>query len=343
MNAQPESEATALPPVDGRERPRIASSTITTVIIFVLTAVLIVGSRAISSSFGSLSQLETILYLSTFLIIVGFGQGLVILVRGLDLSVASVITLGGVLTTMWLNGSDELAWAILPGVLLICALVGVLSGVGVTVLRIPPFIMTLATGIIVYSLSLGFTAGTPRGYAPPFLVSFMHARWYGLPAPILFLLVFVVIAVVLQSWSAFGRRLYAVGNNPAAAYVAGLSTRGLTISAYAVSGACAGLAGVMLAGYSDGATLRMGDDYLLPSVAAVVIGGSSILGGQGSFVGTVGGAILLTTLGTILAALGIEEGWKTIIEGGVILIALILLREQFYEALRVHFGKRSED
>ena len=142
------------------------------------------------------------------------------------------------------------------------------------------------------------------------------------------------------SWCTLGRRLYAVGNNPAAAYVAGLPTRALTISAYAVSGACAGLTGIMLAGYSNGATLRMGDDYLLPSVAAVVIGGSSILGGQGSFVGTVGGAILLTTLGTILAALGIEEGWKTIIEGGVILIALVLLREQFYEALRAQFGNR---
>ena len=342
MNAQPESDVTALAPVDTRARPRLASSVITTVVIFILTAILIAGSRAISPAFGSWSQLETILYLSAFLIIVGFGQGLVILVRGLDLSIASVITLGGVLTTMWMNGSNELAWLVLPAVILSCSVVGVLSGVGVTLLRIPPFIMTLAMGIIVYSLCLGYTAGTPRGYAPPFLVTFMHARWLTVPAPILFLLGFVVIAVVVQSWTTLGRRLYAVGNNPAAAYVAGLPTRALTISAYAVSGACAGLTGVMLAGYSNGATLRMGDDYLLPSVAAVVIGGSSILGGQGGFVGTVGGAILLTTLGTILAALGIEEGWKTIIEGGVILTALILLREQFYEALRAQFGNRSK-
>lgn len=340
MTVQPDSDMAALPPVDDRERPRVASSTITTIIIFVLTAALIIASRAISPAFGSWSQVETILYLSTFLVVVSFGQGLVILVRGLDLSIASVITLGGVLTTGWLNGSNEYAWALLPAVLVICALVGTLSGIGVTVLRIPPFIMTLATGIIVYSIALGFTAGTPRGYSPPFLVDFMHARWLGVPVPILFLLVFVVAAVLVQSWSVLGRRLYAVGNNPAAAYVAGLRTRSLTIAAYAVSGACAGLTGMMLAGYSDGATLRMGDDYLLPSVAAVVIGGSSILGGHGSFIGTVGGAILLTTLGTILAALGIEEGWKTIIEGGVILTALILLREQFYEALRVQFGRR---
>ncbi len=274
------------------------------------------------------------------MIIVGYGQGLVILVRGLDLSIASVITLGAVLTTIWLNGSNDYAWIVLPGVILACAFVGCLSGIGVSYLRIPPFIMTLAAGIIVYSLCLGYTAGTPRGYSPPFLVSFMHARLGGIPVPIIFTFVFVVIAVVVQSWSTLGRRLYAIGNNPAAAYVAGLPTRMLTITAYAVSGGCAGLTGIMLAGYSNGATLRMGDDYLLPSVAAVVIGGSSILGGQGNFVGTVGGAILLTTLGTLLAAVGIEEGWKTIIEGGVIITALVLLREQFYDALRTQFGSK---
>ena len=183
MTAQPDTEI-ALTPVDTRTRPRVASSTITTIVIFLLTGILIAGSRVISPAFGSWSQLETILYLSCFLIIVGFGQGLVILVRGLDLSVASVITLGGVLTTIWLNGSNADAWFLLPAVILCCAGVGVLSGIGVSYLKIPPFIMTLAMGIIVYSLCLGYTAGTPRGYSPAFLVTFMHARWLGVPAPI---------------------------------------------------------------------------------------------------------------------------------------------------------------
>jgi ribose transport system permease protein len=90
----------------------------------------------------------------------------------------------------------------------------------------------------------------------------------------------------------------------------------------------------MLAGYSDGATLRMGDSYLLPSIAAVVVGGSSILGGTGSFAATVGGAVLLTTLGTVIAALGIGEGWRTVIEGAIILVALVLLRESTFAQLR---------
>ncbi|MFT7440718.1 MAG: ribose transport system permease protein, partial [Sulfitobacter sp.] len=125
-----------------------------------------------------------------------------------------------------------------------------------------------------------------------------------------------------------------VGNNPEAAYVAGLARRRLIVSAYVISALCAGLTGILLASYANGATLRMGDDYLLPSIAAVVVGGSSILGGRGTFLGTIGGAMLLTTLATILSALGIGQGWKTVMEGGVILLALILLRDQVFDGLR---------
>jgi ribose transport system permease protein len=90
----------------------------------------------------------------------------------------------------------------------------------------------------------------------------------------------------------------------------------------------------MLVGYANGATLRMGDNYMLPSIAAVVIGGSSILGGRGSFVGTVGGAVLLTTLGTVISAIGLEQGWRTVIEGGIIVAALFFLREELFARLR---------
>jgi ribose transport system permease protein len=339
MTAEQGAPSVAVAPRDTRPRARIGSEAITTVVIFVLCGALILGSRLISPAFGSWSQLATILFLSAFLVFVAYGQGLVILVRGLDLSIASLITLGGILTTGWLNGSDSGAIYLLPAILLVCAAVGCVNGLGITVLRIPPFIMTLAVGIIVYSLCLGYTEGTPRGYAPPALVAFMRATWLDVPAPIYLLGAFVVVGAAVQSLSVFGRWMYAVGNNPVAAHVAGLPTRRITIAAYAVSALCAGFTGVMLAAYANGATLRMGDDYLLPSIAAVVVGGSSILGGQGSFLGTVGGAILLTTLGTIMSALGIEQGWKTIIEGAVILLALVLLREQAYDALRSWLGR----
>lgn len=325
---------------DNRITAKVSGEFVTIAAIFGLTFAMILASRAISPSFGSWSQVETILYLSSFLVFCAFGQGLVILVRGLDLSVASVITLGGVLTASLMNGSNEGFLYLVPAILGACVVVGVVSGIGVAFFRVPPFIMTMAVGLIVYSLCLGFTRGTPRGYPAPFLSGFMQDKFLGIPAPVYLLLAFVVIGAILQSYSSFGRKLNAVGNNPLAAYIAGLPSGALIVSAYAVSALCSGFTGMMLAGYANGATLRMGDSYLLPSIAAVVVGGSSILGGQGNFIGTVGGALLLTTLATILTALGIEQGWKTILEGGVILLALIALREQSFAFLRDVFGKR---
>jgi len=326
-------------PEDTRKVAVISGQAVTVGAIFALTLAMIFASRGLSESFGGWAQIKTILYLSSFLVFVAFGQGLVILVRGLDLSVASIITLGGVMSATLMAGSDEGIWYIVPAILGLCALVGAISGIGVTLFRVPPFIMTMAVGLIVYSLCLGYTKGTPRGYPAPALSGFMKAEIVGIPALIWLLVVFIVAGTLLQSYSTFGRRLNAVGNNPAAAYVAGLSSGLLITSAYAISALCAGFAGIMLAGYANGATLRMGDSYLLPSIAAVVVGGSSILGGRGVFLGTVGGALLLTTLATILSAMGIEQGWKTIIEGGVILLALITLREQTFAKFQEWFGR----
>lgn len=326
-------------PEDIRATARVSGQAITIATIFGITLAMILLSRFVSPAFGGWSQIETILYLSSFLVFCAFGQGLVILVRGLDLSVASMITLGGVLSASLMDGSNQGFWYIVPGILVACMLVGCVSGIGVSFFKVPPFIMTMAVGLIVYSLCLGFTQGTPRGYPAPVLSGFMQGRVLGIPSPIFLLVAFVVGGTLLQSYSAFGRKLNAVGNNPVAAYVAGLPSNLLVISAYALSALFAGFTGMVLAGYANGATLRMGDDYLLPSIAAVVVGGSSILGGQGNFLGTVGGALLLTTLATILAALGIEQGWKTIVEGLVILVALIALREQSFAAFRAWFGK----
>jgi ribose transport system permease protein len=257
---------------------------------------------------------------------------MVILVGGLDLSIPAVITLGGVLATGWAGGPG--AWYMLPVILLICGLVGAFNGFGVTVLKIPPFIMTMATSIILASAALGYTSGTPRGASPAALTALMKTAWLGIPAVVYFVVLFVIGGWLLQSRSVFGRKLYAVGANDQAARVAGVAVGRVTTEAYVISAICAGFVGMMLVGYANGATLRMGENYLLPSIAAVVIGGSSILGGRGSFIGTVGGAVLLTALGTVIAAIGLHQGWRTVIEGGIIVAALFFMREEFFARLR---------
>lgn len=319
---------------DNRRTARLRPETITAVCVFGISILLVLGSRFVSPALGSWDHVNTIILLASFLIVVAFGQGIVIMIGGLDLSVPALITLGGVLTTSWIDASSGMSLPLIPAILLICACIGGISGLGVTLLRIPPFIMTMATGIITASAALGLTSGTPRGAAPPILTDLMKASWIGIPVILLFILAFAIFGSVLQGRTSYGRRLTAIGANPVAAHVAGIAVRSSVLIAYMLSAAASGFAGMMLAGYANGATLRMGDDYLLPSIAAVVIGGSSILGGSGSFVATIGGAILLTALSTVISAVGIPQGWRTVIEGSIILIALLLLRENTFAFLR---------
>lgn len=210
--------------------------------------------------------------------------------------------------------------------MLIVSLVGAVNGVGVALLGIPPFVMTLSMGIIVYGSILGFTQGrTSTGNAPNFLNNMMLHSTAGIPNIVYFLILFIIIAFLVQHFSPFGRRLYALGSNPKAARIIGLRIRLLTLAAYTISGFCCALVGMMLVGYSGWPTLRMGDTYVMSSVAAVVIGGSSILGGKGNYLGTIGGVLLLTILSPLITAIGLSKGWRTIIEGSVIIGALILL------------------
>jgi len=300
------------------------------VALFALTALLIIASRWFSPSFGTWQHAMAVLVLSSFTMVVAFGQQMVVLTRGLDLSVASVMTLGGILTFGWVGADPKaLAWGVMT-VVLITGLVGTVNGVGVALLKIPPFIMTLATGIILYSAMLGITHGAPRGTASPMLSALFTSRVLGVPPIIHLMIVMTIFGSLLQRRTVFGRRVFAVGTNPQAAHLAGLPVRAVTICCYTISGLAAGFAGTLMVGYSAGATLTMGEAYLIPSIAAVVIGGTSILGGRGQYLGAVAGAVLLTTFSTIIRAIGIAEGWRIIIYGALILVTLILLQTDVY-------------
>jgi ribose transport system permease protein len=124
----------------------------------------------------------------------------------------------------------------------------------------------------------------------------------------------------------YGRRVYAVGNSAIAARVSGLPVRPVQASVYAVAGLFYGIGGVMLLGFAGNAELRLGDEYLLPSIAAVLVGGTAIKGGRGSYVGTIGGVVLLTVVGLDITATGLAEGWKQVLYGAIVLAALVLAK-----------------
>lgn len=308
-------------------------------LIFLVCAVMMPLSRLVSPALGSWSTVSAILVISSLLVLVGFGQGLVILVGELDLSIAPVISLAGVLTTAWLGATPSTTTAL--GILGIACLVGFLNGLGVTILRVPSFIMTLGMQLIVAGVALGYTKGTVPGETPAFLASVMSGRWFSIPIPIYLLVLIALVGSVIQHYTGFGRRLYAIGSNRGTAYIAGVHVKLVVTLAFVVSSLCAGLTGMLLVGYAGGATLAMGDPYFLPSIAVVVVGGSSILGGRGTYLGTVAAAIFLTTISTVIQAMGIAQGWQTFIYGFLIVAVLGLLRKDLYAYAGRLFQRRT--
>jgi ribose transport system permease protein len=297
-------------------------------VIYALSIVLIPLSKLASPSLGSWSEVSAVLVVASLLTLVGFCQGLVILIGELDLSIAPVLAFSGVLTTAWLGVTHSaLTVAAIFGIL--CA-IGVINGVGVAFLKVPSFIMTLGTQLVMAGIGLWYTKGTVPGSTPPLLASVMGGRVGGLPVPILILIAVAIGGTVVQQYTGFGRRLYAIGSNRRTAGVAGVRVGLMIVLAFVISALCAGMTGMLLVGYAGGATLAMGDPYFLPSIAVVVVGGSSIMGGRGSYIGTVGAAIFLTTISTIIQALGINQGWQVFIYGVMILGVLALLRKDIY-------------
>ncbi|WP_022887243.1 ABC transporter permease [Glaciibacter superstes] len=297
------------------------------VIVWIIFVLMFPLSRIVSPSFPSLGQLESTLILGLFLVVVAFGQGFVILTGGFDLSLPQTIALGAFLTGYLANTGWPVMGAIVAATIG-CALIGLINGLLVAYAKFPPFIVTLATGSILGSVLLGVSRGTPAQPSPAALSSLFSGKesFLGIPTPIWALVIFALIAYLIQMRSTIGRRTFAVGNSEIASRVAGVPVSSTLIIVYTFAGISSGLAGIMLLGYSSGADLNIGASWLLPSITAVVVGGSAIRGGAGSYAGTIGGALLITVLGIDISAAGFSEGVKQILYGVIILIALIAAR-----------------
>jgi ribose transport system permease protein len=271
---------------------------------------------------------DTILVLSSFLAILALGQGAVILTGGLDLSLPWTIALCGILVSGMAAGSNaDLIYAV-PLVLLIGALIGLANGAGIVLLGLSPIVMTLAMNGILQGASLLYSGGTPDGFAAPLLRALMTQKVMGVTPVVIFLILFVIAAVTLLTRTGFGRRIYAIGNSMRAAELSGIGVKRTVVAVYVLSGVCAAIVGILLSGLSGQASLGMGDEYLLPSIAAVVVGGTLITGGRGNYLGMLGGVLLLTALQTLLAGTTFPMSVRQIIFGLVILGAVIALRER---------------
>ena len=291
------------------------------------TLVFVVGAF-LHEGFASASSVKAIMVVASFVGIVAAGQTLVILVGGIDLSVPWVLNAAAVLfATASLGRDTRAAYAVLVA-LGLGAAVGLVNGVLISYLAVPAVVMTLAMNGIMEGLTLGRTQGltceTCASYAPPSLQEAIHSDVLGIPVDLLLWLGVVFLVTLVLSFTTFGRRVYATGNNPIAAFLAGVNVRVVTVILYMLSGLFAALAGIVLVAYSGQPTLGMGDPFLFQSIAAVVIGGVSILGGRGHYLGTVAGAVGLVGLISLLQAQNMPEYGRSIVYGVAILVVLLL-------------------
>ncbi len=293
-----------------------------------LLVVVLVTQLVLGHALFSPKYYNALIVLGSFMAILALGQGTVILTGGLDLSVPWTIGLSGILLTGIVAGSDAALLYALPLVLAIGALIGLVNGLGIVVLGLSPIVMTLATNGILQGLALVYSGGTPAGFASPSLRWFMTGSLLGVTPVVWLMALFVPAAVLLLGRTPFGRRVYGIGNSQRVAALSGIQTGKTLLGVYALSGFCAALVGVLLAGFSGQASLGMGDDYLLPSIAVVVVGGALITGGRGHYLGILGGVLLLTALQTLLAGTTLPYATRAILFGLVVLGAVMALRER---------------
>ena len=290
-----------------------------------IVLVLLVGSLY-SSSFLSPQYLLQQLKVASFLGVIATGAMIVILLGQIDLSVPWVVAAGGMMATAatgWGPVGEVLAIPV--GVGSGIAL-GLISGIGVAFLRIPSMVVTLAMNAVAQGLMIVHTGGFSPQDASSQAMRFIATgeTVLGIPNAVLVWAVVGVAAVFLLTRTTFGRTVYAIGNRERAAYLSGARKRLLMMAAFGLAGGLSAFGGVLLAGYASKAAQAMGDPYLLPAIAAVVLGGTSILGGRGSYLGTVAGVILITLLQSILSVMQMPEFGRHVTYG-VVIVAMLLI------------------
>lgn len=294
-------------------------------VAYTVAVVLYLVAIAISPGFASVGQLSALLTLAAFLGIASIGQTLVILVFGIDLSVGAVITLVNLVVAAHVNGSDARILTAVPLALGIGAAVGLVNGLGIRLLRVPDLVMTLATMSIVTGISLLYSGGSPTGQSSPLLNTIATGNLVGfLPWSFVIWAVLAALTVFALTRTTFGRHVYAVGLNQRASRFSGVPVGRTVVLLYTLSGVTASIVGVLLTGYTGSSFFGVGDPYLLGSIAAVVVGGTSIFGGRGGYVGTIAGAVIIVVLQSVLRVVDIAEAGRQIAYGLVILILLLV-------------------
>ena len=272
--------------------------------------------------FASLGNLRAVLIAAAPFALIALGQTLVILTGGIDLSVGSLIALGAMVSAWIAVRNPDMIWMALLGAIVAGTLAGIINGLVIAYLDVPPFVATLGMLTAASGLAYFIGGGAPINGLPESFGLIANTKLFGFQLPVYVMLGFFIILGLVMKYSAFGLRVYAVGGNRTAAEVAGVNARLTLVQVYTLSGFLAGLSGVILASRVISGPPNLGQGFELGAIAAVVIGGASLMGGRGTVWGTLLGLLIIQTLKNGLDILVVPAYWQMVINGVVIVSAV---------------------
>ena len=281
--------------------------------------------------FVSYNQAINIVRLAAFLGIIAAGQTLVILSgnAGIDLSVGAVVTLGAILVFRYVDGQNSRVIPALGVALAVGSGIGFVNGLGITFLGIPPLVMTLGMAGVVQGLILVVTQGQMMGDPAPIMSRLISEPLiFDIPGVVIIWLVLGGLMWLLLHRTRYGKQLFAVGVNRKTSRFSGVRVPLMVLATYTLSGLLAALGGFTVLGFTGSVFLNLGDRYLFPSIAAVVIGGTVLAGGSGSYYGTMSGALVLTLITSLLTAVQLPEAARLIVLGAILLVLLTIYGRQ---------------
>jgi ribose transport system permease protein len=303
-----------------------------------LAVILFILSGLLPNGYGSdlkiaSSQALNILRLSVFLGVIAAGQTLVVIsgFEGIDLSAGSVVTLTAILTYVLVSGANERVLPALLVSLAVGAFIGFLNGVGITFLKISPFVMTLGMSGVVTGAILIINHGNVSGKVAPIMTRLIArpiSPSFPIPTALVIWLIFGILMWLLLERTTFGKNLFAIGVNRVTAKLSGVNVTGMNLATYALAGALAGFGGFLVVGNTGVVFIALGQPFLFPSIAAVAVGGTLLSGGKGSYWGTMAGAIVLTLLTSLLTTMQMPDSVRRMVLGATLLLLISIYGRQ---------------
>ena len=304
----------------------------------ILAIVLFLLSGFLPNSYGSnvdiaIAQATNIVRLAVFLGVIAAGQTLVIISgsEGIDLSAGSVVTLTAILTYVYVSGENDRVLIALLISLGVGAVIGLLNGIGVTFLKISPFVMTLGMSGVVTGAIIVVNHGNVSGRIAPIMTRLIArpvSPSIPIPGAVVIWLIFGVLMWLLLERTTFGKNLFAIGVNRVTAKLSGVNVTWTNLATYSLAGALAGFGGFLLVGNTGVVHIQLGQPFLFPSIAAVAVGGTLLSGGKGSYWGTMAGAIVLTLITSLLTTMQMPDSVRRMVLGGTLLILISIYGRQ---------------